>query len=189
MSEKFLHVHYATGCTPQRLNSRDKCFTQFIKYRHPDNSRPVSFTVSAWDWVYATNLYRLRRERETSKRHVGEAHCVLTTAILLPQCELLLRQNSHGTRSPILGFADLRLTTPAKISRTTYTLYGQRANSTHIPRRHMVIILSANIHSTPSPMDIEDLSLMVNWSEDGVWPPFRQTSSRSGIEGQLQSYR
>jgi hypothetical protein len=31
----------------------------------------------------ATNLSRL--QRETSKRHVGEAHSVLTTAILLPQ--------------------------------------------------------------------------------------------------------
>jgi hypothetical protein len=52
-------------------------------YRHADKSRPVSYTVSAWEWVYATNLSRL--QRETIKRHVGEAHSVLTAAILLPQ--------------------------------------------------------------------------------------------------------
>jgi hypothetical protein len=61
-------------------------------YRRADNFRPVSFTVSAWEWVYATNLSRLQgetrereRERWTSKRHVGEAHSVLITVILLPQ--------------------------------------------------------------------------------------------------------
>jgi hypothetical protein len=64
------------------------CTTQ-SEYRRTDSSRPVSFTVCAWKWVYATNLSRLQketreRERETSKRHVGEAHSVLTTAILLP---------------------------------------------------------------------------------------------------------
>jgi hypothetical protein len=45
-----------------------------------DNFRPVSFTVRAWEWVYATNLSRLQRERrererETSKR-TWEEHTV-----------------------------------------------------------------------------------------------------------------
>jgi hypothetical protein len=52
-------------------------------YRRADNSRPVSVTVSAWEWVYATNLSRLQRER--NKRHVGEAHSVIITAIPLPR--------------------------------------------------------------------------------------------------------
>jgi hypothetical protein len=52
-------------------------------YRSADNSRPVSFTVRAWKWVYATNLPRL--QTETSKRNVGKAHSALITAILLPQ--------------------------------------------------------------------------------------------------------
>jgi hypothetical protein len=52
-----------------------------------DNSRPMSFNVSARERVYATNLSRLQREarhtqRETSKQHVGEAHRVLIAAIL-----------------------------------------------------------------------------------------------------------
>jgi hypothetical protein len=51
--------------------------TYNFAYRRADNSRPVSFTVSAWEWVYATNLSR--PQRETTKRHVGEAHSVLTT--------------------------------------------------------------------------------------------------------------
>jgi hypothetical protein len=60
-------------------------------YRRADNSGPVFFTVSAWEWVYAMKERRERnkrggkRERETSKRHVGEAHSALITAILLPQ--------------------------------------------------------------------------------------------------------
>jgi hypothetical protein len=54
-----------------------------MSYRRVDNSRPVFCTVSAWEWIYATNLPRL--QRETSKMHVREAHSVLTTAILLPQ--------------------------------------------------------------------------------------------------------
>jgi hypothetical protein len=40
--------------------------------RRADTSRPVSFTVSAWEWVYATNLSHL--QIETNKRHGGEAH-------------------------------------------------------------------------------------------------------------------
>jgi hypothetical protein len=31
-------------------------------YWRADNFRPMSFTVSAWEWVYATNLHRLQRE-------------------------------------------------------------------------------------------------------------------------------
>jgi hypothetical protein len=54
-----------------------------LMYRLADNSGPVTFTVSALEWVYATNLSRL--QRETSRRHVGEAHSVLTTVILLTQ--------------------------------------------------------------------------------------------------------
>jgi hypothetical protein len=48
-----------------------------LGYRRADNPRPVSFTVSAWGRVYATNLSRLQRETE--------AHSVLITAILLTQ--------------------------------------------------------------------------------------------------------
>jgi hypothetical protein len=54
-----------------------------VTHRRTDNSRTVSFTVSAWEWVYATNLSRL--QSETSKRHVAEAHSALITAVLLPQ--------------------------------------------------------------------------------------------------------
>jgi hypothetical protein len=66
------------------LSLHDETWTGFPRkpYRRTDNSRPVS-TVSTWEWVYATNLSRL--QRETSKRHVGEAHSVVITAILLPQ--------------------------------------------------------------------------------------------------------
>jgi hypothetical protein len=55
----------------------------YSHYRRADNSRSVSFTVRAWEWVYATNLPLL--QRQTSKRQVGEAHSKITTAILLPQ--------------------------------------------------------------------------------------------------------
>jgi hypothetical protein len=81
-----------------------------VLYRRADNSGPVSFTVSAWEWVYATNLSRL--QRETSKRHVGEAHSALTTVIQFPQ-----RLSCYwGKIVPLrmltnLRFADLRLTT------------------------------------------------------------------------------
>jgi hypothetical protein len=45
--------------------------------------------------TYLVCREKQERERETSKRHVGEAHSVPITAILLPQrLELLLRQNS-----------------------------------------------------------------------------------------------
>jgi hypothetical protein len=74
------------------------------EYRLADNSRPVSFTVRAWEWVYATNLSRLQSEK--SKRHVGEAHNLLTTAILLPQ-----RLSWWGKIVSLRMLADLRLTT------------------------------------------------------------------------------
>jgi hypothetical protein len=88
-------------------------------YRRADNSRPVSFTVNTWEWVYATNLTLLQREtrerereKETRKRHVGGAHIVLTSVILLPQ-----RPSCYWTKIvPLrmltnLRLADLRLTT------------------------------------------------------------------------------
>jgi hypothetical protein len=81
-----------------------------VSYRHADNSRPMFFTVSTWEWVYATNLSRL--QRETSKQHVGKIQSVQTTAILLPQrlscCWgkiVLLRMLTN------LRLADLRPTT------------------------------------------------------------------------------
>jgi hypothetical protein len=57
-----------------------------VAYRRTDNFRPVSFSVSAWEWVYATNLSRLPEGGGgISKRDVGEAHSILTTATLLSQ--------------------------------------------------------------------------------------------------------
>jgi hypothetical protein len=88
------------------------------KHRRADNSRPVSFTVSAWEWVYATNLSRLQREtserereRETSKWQVREAHSVLITAILLPQHPRCYWGKIVSLRMIAnLRLADLRLT-------------------------------------------------------------------------------
>jgi hypothetical protein len=37
-------------------------------YRHADNSRPVSITVSAWERVYAMKLSRLQRETRERER-------------------------------------------------------------------------------------------------------------------------
>jgi hypothetical protein len=82
-----------------------------LGYRRADNSRPLSFTVSAEERVYATNLSRL--QKETSKRHVGEAHSVLITAVLLPQ-----RLSCYcGKIVSLRMLADLRLT--AAQQRTT----------------------------------------------------------------------
>jgi hypothetical protein len=79
-------------------------------YRRVDNSRLVSFTVCAWERVYATNLSRL--QRETSKRHKREAHSVLTTAILLPQSLSCYWGKIVSLRMLTnLMLADLRLTT------------------------------------------------------------------------------
>jgi hypothetical protein len=83
--------------------------TYHEKHRYTDNFRPVYFTVSAWEWMYATNLPRLQRktkekERETSKRNVREAHSLLMTAILLPQCLSCDygKKKCHCACSPIL---------------------------------------------------------------------------------------
>jgi hypothetical protein len=83
-------LYYTEHVFHNGSNTGDECSSppsDMDMYRRADNSRPVS-TVSAWEWVYATSLCRLQREtreRETSKRLVGEAHSVLVTAILLPQ--------------------------------------------------------------------------------------------------------
>jgi hypothetical protein len=95
-------------------------------HRRADNSLPVSFTVSAWEWVYATNLSRL--QRETSKRYVGEAHRVLITAILLPQRlssywgKIMSLRMLTNLRLAYLRVWALRNREPlAKIFRPTYT--------------------------------------------------------------------
>jgi hypothetical protein len=57
----------------------------------PETENIRGLNLAAVMCMTVSNLSRL--QRETSKRHVGETHCV-PTAILLPQRELLLRQNS-----------------------------------------------------------------------------------------------
>jgi hypothetical protein len=47
---------------------------QVVNYRRADNSRPVPFTVTAWEWAYATNLSRLQRERERQANGMWEKH-------------------------------------------------------------------------------------------------------------------
>jgi hypothetical protein len=57
-------------------------------YRRADNSRLMSFTVSAWEclcYEIISSAARNERQKKSSKRHVGEGHSVLITAILLPQ--------------------------------------------------------------------------------------------------------
>jgi hypothetical protein len=79
------HASSATFCTPEAalwVFVRWKLISATC-YRSVEDSRPVSFTAGAWQSVYAMSLSRL--QRETSKRHVGEAHSVLTAAILLHQ--------------------------------------------------------------------------------------------------------
>jgi hypothetical protein len=99
-------------------------------YRRANNSRPVYFTVSAWEWVYATNLSHLQwetkeRGRETRKRHVGEAHSVLITGIRLPQRLICYWGKTVSLRMLTnLRLADLRLRNrdpPATICRPTYS--------------------------------------------------------------------
>jgi hypothetical protein len=122
--------HWHRDISPKRLTR-----VTFRKYRRADNSRSVSFTVNAWEWVCATNLSRLQREtRETeiSKRHVGEARSVLVTAILLPQ-----RLSCYwGKTVSLRMLTNLRLATcvwplrkrdpPAKICRPPYRLHSHR---------------------------------------------------------------
>jgi hypothetical protein len=83
-------------------------------YRRADNSRPVSFNVSTWEWVYATNLSRLEREtreKETGKLHEEEAHSVLITAILLRRLSCYWGKIVSLRMLTNLRLADLRLTT------------------------------------------------------------------------------
>jgi hypothetical protein len=99
-----------------RLRASSSIHTQRASdftYKRADNSRPVSFTVSAWEWVYATNLSSLQREtRERSKQHLGEANCVLRAAILLLQCLSRYWGKTVSLRVLInLKLADFRLTT------------------------------------------------------------------------------
>jgi hypothetical protein len=59
-------------------------------YRRADNSRPVSFTVSA----RVSLCYELISSAETSKRHVGGGQCTDESDHITSKSELLLRQNS-----------------------------------------------------------------------------------------------
>jgi hypothetical protein len=51
-------------------------------YRRADNSRPVCPSLSAHE---SESMLRTCLQREASKRHVGEAHSVQITVILLLQ--------------------------------------------------------------------------------------------------------
>jgi hypothetical protein len=51
-------------------NMMERKSSNFITmYRPADNSRPVSFTVSAWEWVYATNLRGVGWFKCSNKAH------------------------------------------------------------------------------------------------------------------------
>jgi hypothetical protein len=87
------------------------------------------------------------RERETTKRHAGEAHSALTTAILLPQCLscckgkiVLLRMLTN------LKLADLRLTTAQ-----------QRSTGQNLPSN---LLGPMWFMSLPSPQKVENI---VRW--------------------------
>jgi hypothetical protein len=78
-------VEHTAGLNP--MEYRNSIGAPIILGRCPS----LSAHASLW---YDTDLTRLQkettereteRERETSKRHVGDAHSVLTTTILLPQ--------------------------------------------------------------------------------------------------------
>jgi hypothetical protein len=63
-------------------------------------------------WYELTRLQRETKERESSKRHVGEAHSVLITAILLLQRLSCYWDKIASLRMLTnLRLADLRLTT------------------------------------------------------------------------------
>jgi hypothetical protein len=102
-------------------------------YRLADNSRPVSFTVRAWEWVYAKNLpplQRYTREGESSKQHVG-AHSVLNVRVVTETKQF------HRACSPILGSPtcvwQLRNVDPAvKVCRPTYSVQLGRRYSLNI---------------------------------------------------------
>jgi hypothetical protein len=68
-------------------------------HRRANNFRPVSFTVSAWKWVYATNLSSLqteKREREIKQATSRGRNPQFTnnSDSATSTSELLLRQNS-----------------------------------------------------------------------------------------------
>jgi hypothetical protein len=95
-----------------------------VKYRRADNSLPVSFTVSAWEWVYATNLSRLQgetREREREKQANGtwEKH----TAILVPQ-----RLSSYWGK-----IVSLRMLTNLRLANLRLTTAQQRTTGQNLP--------------------------------------------------------
>jgi hypothetical protein len=78
-------------------------------------------SVSAWEWVYATNLYRL--QKETSKRYVGEAHSALITAILSPQ----------RLRCYVGKTVSLRMHTNLRLVDSRLTTAQQRSTSQNLP--------------------------------------------------------
>jgi hypothetical protein len=116
------------------------CWERNVRYRSADNSRPVSFTVSAWEWVYATNLSRLQREtrereRERNKQMAGEkgTQCTNKSDPITSTSELLLRRKCHCACSPIsdsptCAWPLCNRDSPAKIWSPTYTLSYTRFN-------------------------------------------------------------
>jgi hypothetical protein len=116
-------------------------------HRCADNSRPVSFTVGAWEWVYATDLSRLQRETrerewEREKQTArGRSSSVLITTILLPSRLSCFWGKIMSLRMLTnLRLADLRLTTEqqrstAKICRPTCTGRGRAFEGPAVPSR------------------------------------------------------
>jgi hypothetical protein len=88
-----------------------------ITYRRADNCRPVPFTVSAWEWVYATNLSRLQREtrgegeREEQANGTWEKHKYTNNSDPITSTSELLSETVSLRMLTNLRFADLRLTT------------------------------------------------------------------------------
>jgi hypothetical protein len=117
-------------------------------YRRADNSRPLSFTVCAWAWVYVTNLSRLQREtrereRETSKRHVGEAHSVLETAIQLPE-----RPSCYWGK-----IVSLRMLTNFRLADLRLSTAQQRPTGQNLPS-HLYVSHPSSWEVCPTEFDI-----------------------------------
>jgi hypothetical protein len=102
------------------LHAVEMSWKTVVMYRGADNSQPVS-TVSAWECVYATNLSRL--QGESNRRHVGEAHSVLTTATLLPQ-----RLSCYWDK-----IVSLRMLTNLRLADYRLTAAQQRTTGQNLP--------------------------------------------------------
>jgi hypothetical protein len=166
-----------------------KAFTRRREYSHPriyrrtDNSWSVSFSVSAWVWVYASNLPRLRiykRERNKQTERGKSTQCTKAEILLPQRLNCYWRKIVSLRMLTNLRLPDLRLATEQQRSSGQnlpsylYHTWGKDQSPTTVALGYYEMDRRGNtLFSTASRLALGPTQPLIHWMPEDLSPKVR----------------